>query len=138
MFSNITQSYDLSDATLEIFFMLLVAFLLGYILAMLIYRRQDTETTYVVSAPLKQKDNLKIVEGIGPKIESLLNDAGITSFADVVESGATGIQKVLDNAGPKYQMHNPTTWPDQAELAMQERWSELKEYQDLLNAGKQS
>jgi len=145
MFSNVTQTYDLWDATIEILFMLLVAFLLGYLLALLIYRNQGNESvTYTseVEDPLAKKykniDNLKIIEGVGPKIETLLNNAGIKSFWDMVHCGIPKLEKILHDAGPSYQMHNPKTWPDQAEMAMQERWSELKEYQDLLNSGKQS
>jgi hypothetical protein len=33
-------------------------------------------------------------------------------------------------------MHNPVTWPDQAKLAMQKKWTELEEYQDILNKAK--
>jgi len=37
-----------------------------------------------------------------------------------------------------FQMHNPKTWPDQAKLAADGHWGELKEYQDLLVAGRDS
>ena len=137
MFSQVTRSYDLTDATLEIICMLLVAFLLGYLLALLIYRRPRSSAIYVSSTWEKQVDNLKIIEGIGPKIESLLNKSDVYSFVDVVNVGILWLQDILDEAGTKYQIHNPKTWPDQAELAMEEKWSELKEYQDLLTAWKE-
>lgn len=137
MFSQVTRSYDLTDATLEIICMLLVAFLLGYLLALLIYRRPRSSAIYVSSTWEKQVDNLKIIEGIGPKIESLLNKSDVYSFVDVVNVGISWLQDILDEAGTKYQIHNPKTWPDQAELAMEEKWSELKEYQDLLTAWKE-
>lgn len=137
MFSQVTRSYDLTDATLEIICMLLVAFLLWYLLALLIYRRPRSSAIYVSSTWEKQVDNLKIIEGIGPKIESLLNKSDVYSFVDVVNVGISWLQDILDEAGTKYQIHNPKTWPDQAELAMEEKWSELKEYQDLLTAWKE-
>lgn len=33
-------------------------------------------------------------------------------------------------------MHDPTTWPDQAALARDGKWDELKKWQDELNKGK--
>ena len=140
MFSNITTSYDLSDATFEILFMLAITFLLGFLFAWLLKRvPNDTpdDEEYIVTDN-KKIDNLKIIEWIGPKIETLLNDAGIHTFRDVIDSDIKWLQKILDGAGSKYQIHNPKTWPDQAELAVNGRWWELKEYQDLLNAGRES
>ena len=141
MLSNIPQAYDLSDATLEILFMLLVAFLLGFLFAWLIKKwknRESSKEAAYVAPKTKSSDNLKIIEGVGPKIEMLLNKAGIKSFDDVIETNVTWLQKILDNAGSKYKIHNPKTWPDQAELAVEGRWGELKEYQDILNGGKDS
>jgi len=139
MFSNVTQTYDLADATVEILFMLLVAFLLWYLLALLIYRKSSDESGEDIQEVVSSKkhvDNLQVIEWIGPKIQELLNKEGIVNFQDVSDVWATKLQSILHDAGPKFQMHNPKTWPDQAELASQERWSELKEYQELLNAGR--
>ena len=58
------------------------------------------------------------------------------SFSDVVHADIEWLQEILDAAGPKYQMHNPKTWPDQADLAAKGRWKELKEYQDILSGGR--
>lgn len=140
MFSNISQTYNLSDASLEIIIMLGVTFVLGYLLAYFVHRcNYNIWEEYIgVSTGEKQIDNLKIIEWIGPKIESLLNTAGVYTFSDIVDSGIEWLEKILEKAGSKYQMHNPQTWPDQAELAMQWKWTELKEYQDLLSAGRES
>lgn len=83
----------------------------------------------------KVKDNLKKVEGIGPKIQEHLNNDGIWSFAQLAASSIERLQKVLDNAGPHYRMHNPKTWPKQAALARDGKWDELKKWQDELNGG---
>ncbi len=139
MFWHITTSYDRSDATFEILFMLLIAFLLGYLLARLLHSKSSSKNL-VYGAPTmaahSKKDNLKVIEWVGPKIEELLYAGGIMSFADVVHADIEGLQEVLDAAGPKYQMHNPKTWPDQADLAAKGRWKELKEYQDILSGGR--
>jgi large subunit ribosomal protein L27 len=82
-------------------------------------------------------DDLKVVEGIGPKIEGLLNEAGITTWAELANAPTEKVQEVLDNAGPRYRMHNPATWAKQAQLAADAKWEELEAYQDQLKGGKE-
>jgi large subunit ribosomal protein L27 len=81
-------------------------------------------------------DDLKLVEGIGPKIEGLLKEAGINTWAELATADLEKIQKVLDDAGPRYRMHDPATWAKQASLAAEGKWQELGEYQDHLKGGK--
>lgn len=81
-------------------------------------------------------DDLKIVEGIGPKIEELLNSAGIKSFAQLANTSVERLKEILEAAGPRYQMHDPGTWPQQSRLADDGNWDELKVLQDELNKGK--
>jgi predicted flap endonuclease-1-like 5' DNA nuclease len=83
-----------------------------------------------------QKDDLKIVEGIGPKIEILCHQRGIFTFTELSNTPIEELKKMLSDAGPRYQMHDPTTWPDQAALAREGRWDELKQWQDKLYKGK--
>ena len=69
------------------------------------------------ATPLKSKvtkDNLKMIEGVGPKIETLLNQTGITTFAQVAKTNIKDLKEILKAAGPRYKMHNPTTWKTQA------------------------
>ncbi len=82
------------------------------------------------------KDDLKKIEGIGPKIAGLLNDAGIVTFADLGKAKITTLREVLKNAGPRFKMHDPTTWAKQAKLAAKGAWDELKTLQDKLNGGR--
>ncbi len=84
----------------------------------------------------KRVDDLKIVEGIGPKIEKLLNDDGIFTWLELANAPVERIQQILDNAGPNYKIHNPATWGKQAQYAHDGLWDELKEYQDFLIAGR--
>jgi len=46
------------------------------------------------------------------------------------------LKGILADAGKRYQMHDPTTWPDQASLAAEGKWEELKTLQDELDGGK--
>ena len=82
------------------------------------------------------KDDLKKIEGIGPKIEEILNTAGIISYADLSNSGMDELKSLLATAGKRYQIHNPSTWAQQAHLAAAGKWDELQKWQDELNGGK--
>lgn len=91
----------------------------------------------VVVGGIDKLDDLKKIEGIGPKIEQLLHDAGIKSFALLASSNSTTIKEILVAAGARFQMHDPTTWLEQARLADEGKWEELKVWQDALNKGKE-
>jgi large subunit ribosomal protein L27 len=82
-------------------------------------------------------DDLKKIEGIGPKIEQILHEGGITTFAQLAESNAEVVKDLLTAAGPRYSIHNPATWAKQAALAAAGNWDELKVLQDQLNGGKE-
>lgn len=83
-----------------------------------------------------QKDDLKVIEGIGPKIEELLHSKGILSFAQLANTSVETINSILDAAGPNYRIHDPGTWPQQSQLCADGKWTALKILQDELNAGK--
>lgn len=80
-------------------------------------------------------DNLQIIEGIGPKIDGLMKDAGIKDWATMGSSSADKLQEVLTAAGSRYRLADPTTWPKQAQLAHEGKWDELIEYQKFLDTG---
>lgn len=81
-------------------------------------------------------DDLKKVEGIGPKIAGLLNDAGIVSFVDLSKASIKTLKKILTDAGSRYKMHDPKTWAAQAKLAAKGEWDKLKAWQGELKGGK--
>lgn len=85
---------------------------------------------------VKGEDDLTVVEGIGPKINKLFNDAGIHTFAELSQTPVEKMQEILDAAGPRYRLADPTTWGQQAGLAAQNSWAELKELQDRLDGGR--
>ncbi len=82
------------------------------------------------------KDDLKKIEGVGPKIAEHLNNGGLMTFADVAAAPVERLQEILDAAGPRYRIHNPGSWPEQAALARDGKWDELQELQDRLDGGK--
>ncbi|MDE3741777.1 hypothetical protein [Maribacter polysaccharolyticus] len=82
------------------------------------------------------KDDLKKIEGIGPKIAGILTEKGIGTFKKLSESPVKVLEGILKEAGPRYSMHKPGSWPKQAKLADQGKWDELKKLQDKLDGGK--
>lgn len=81
-------------------------------------------------------DDLKIIEGIGPKIAQLLHQAGIHTFAQLADTTPAQIQPILDAAGPNFRLADPQTWAEQAALASMNLWQALQALQVVLNAGK--
>ena len=94
---------------------------------------QTEEETPVAATP----DDLKKIEGIGPKIEELLHSAGFETYAKVADADADALKQVLNDAGSRFAVHDPTTWPKQARLADLGQWDELKTWQDELQGGKE-
>jgi len=88
-------------------------------------------------SPADRVDDLKKIEGIGPKIEAVLNRAGIKSFAALANTSAEKIREILLAAGSRFRLADPTTWPRQAKMASENRWEELQDYQDALNGGRE-
>lgn len=82
-----------------------------------------------------KEDDLKVIEGIGPKLESILKENGITNLKTMSESDPEKIREILESAGNRFKMFNPTTWPKQALLAVEGKWDELKDYQSQLDGG---
>jgi predicted flap endonuclease-1-like 5' DNA nuclease len=83
----------------------------------------------------KGPNDLTVIEGIGPKINELFNKAGVASFAQLSKQTVPQMQKVLDDGGDAYRLANPSTWAQQAELANENKWTELRELQDSLSGG---
>ncbi len=84
---------------------------------------------------LKNANDLTVVEGIGPKINELFNNAGIKTFAQLAAASVPQMRKILDDGGPRFRIANPSTWSQQGALAAANKWSELKKMQDELSGG---
>jgi predicted flap endonuclease-1-like 5' DNA nuclease len=80
---------------------------------------------------------LKRIEGIGPKISSLLQAAGVLTFAQLAETDVGRLKEILDEAGLG-ALADPTTWPQPAGLAAAGQWDALQALQDELKGGRVS
>lgn len=81
-------------------------------------------------------DDLRKIEGIGPKIAGLLNADGIGTFDSLAAAEVTRLQRVLDDAGNRYRLADPSTWPEQAALAAAGDWDGLEKLQEALKGGR--
>ena len=75
-------------------------------------------------------DDLRKIEGIGPKTAEHLNNGGINSFADMAEAPVERLREILEAAGSRYKSIDPTSWPVQARMAADGQWDELKKWQE--------
>ena len=84
----------------------------------------------------EDKTDLEVIEGIGPKIKEILNDAGIHDFRTLATTPEYRLRDILSAAGPIYATHDPSTWNEQALLAENGQWDKLEELKGQLIAGR--
>ena len=103
---------------------------------------KKTETTADApkkAAPKKatkaKADDLKKIEGAGPKAAEALVNAGLDTFAKVAKTDAAKLSEILSEASSRLSHIVTDTWPKQAGLAAEGKWDELKELQDRLDGG---
>lgn len=83
-----------------------------------------------------EADNLRKLEGIGPKVAQLLNESGILTFEQLAQIEVDQLRTILEEAGPPFKGMDPASWPEQAALAAKEDWDALKTLQDELDGGR--
>jgi predicted flap endonuclease-1-like 5' DNA nuclease len=90
-------------------------------------READVSEAAAVLGSRVKLDDFTLIEGIGPKIASTLNDAGITTWKQLSESDPSELRRMLTEAGPRFRRHDPVNWPTQAALLAHGRWQEFKD-----------
>jgi predicted flap endonuclease-1-like 5' DNA nuclease len=98
---------------------------------------QLKEATTLLGVKVKAND-LKLIEGIGPKIEALFHKAGIKTWQDLALTTVARCREILQEGGERFQIHNPATWPRQSKFMAEGKWSELKQYWQSLSAGREA
>ena len=83
-----------------------------------------------------KENDLKVIEGIGPKIQHLFHNNNIKTWKSLANCSVEKGQCILDKAGEAYRIHSPKTWPKQARMAYEGKWQELRQWQDKLNGGR--
>lgn len=103
-------------------------------------KKTEEKAPVAKKAPAKKAatkgDDLTKIEGVGPKVMEVLVESGIATYADLAKTESTKIAEILIEANSRYKMFDPTTWPEQAQLAAADKWDELKVWQDAHSGGK--
>jgi predicted flap endonuclease-1-like 5' DNA nuclease len=81
-------------------------------------------------------DDLKVIEGIGPKIEMILKEAGIENWHQLGEVNIDNLKGILEKAGPRFRLNDPSSWAQQARLLSEGSYDKFKELTDNLVGGK--
>lgn len=96
----------------------------------------DATAAKTVFGKTIKQDDLKLVEGIGPKIQELFYSFNIKTWKDLSETPVDKCQEVLLSGGARYKMHDPASWPMQAKMAYEGKWKELYKWQEEHKRGK--
>lgn len=141
MFSLLLSESAGPDLT-WILWLVLALFVVIVIVGWMVSKKKEDDAP-VAPAPVEVKeekavpaspDVLKKLEGIGPKVERILNDAGISTYAELAKTDEAKLRDILAEA--KLQMMNPSSWAEQAEIADRGDWDALEKLQDELQGGR--
>ncbi|MEM7799827.1 MAG: hypothetical protein AAF633_11600 [Chloroflexota bacterium] len=83
-----------------------------------------------------RRDDLKLIWGIGPKIEGLLNNKNIFTFAKLSRMLSEDIDSIINEAGTRFvlspdRLH--ASWIEQAHVADTEDWQEFNRIKESLS-----
>lgn len=86
----------------------------------------------VASDEADRTDDLEnTIDGIGPKIATVLRSVGILTFADLAKREPEELERIIRDSGVRMVGHT-NTWIEQARMAAEGRWAELEQYQHNL------
>lgn len=86
-------------------------------------------------AKASKGDDLTKIEGVGPKAAEYLAAAGLDTFAKVAKAKSDKMKEILTEASSRMGHLDPTSWSKQAKMAADEKWDELKEWQESVKGG---
>jgi predicted flap endonuclease-1-like 5' DNA nuclease len=88
-----------------------------------------------VAPEMVAPDDLTRIEGVGPRLQGILYEAGITTFAEMAGEPPERLTDIVKNAGFAAPF-DASSWPRQAELAADGEWDALAALQDELIGGR--
>jgi len=80
-------------------------------------------------------DDLTMLEGVGPKIQELLYQNGIHTYAELADCDVERLRAILAGGGAAFRMADPASWPQQARLAAAHDWVRLQRLNEQLKGG---
>ena len=81
-------------------------------------------------------NDLKLIEGIGPKIENLFHNHEVDTWLKLADLNVAQCRDILMTGGDRYRLHDPASWPMQARMAAEGKWKDLARWQDDHKHGK--
>jgi predicted flap endonuclease-1-like 5' DNA nuclease len=96
----------------------------------------NAKAAKIAFGKLVKNDDLKLIEGIGPKIQGLFHNYEIKTWKALSQVSVAKCQEVLDSGGDRYKVHDPASWPMQAKMAYEGKWKELAKWQHEHKHGK--
>lgn len=72
-----------------------------------------------------ENDDFTVIEGIGPAMQEILYDTGITTYDKLAQADPVILKDMLIDI--RLQNVDPTDWPEQARLAADGQWDQLEE-----------
>jgi predicted flap endonuclease-1-like 5' DNA nuclease len=84
--------------------------------------------------PEVRGDNLRLIWGIGKRKQRALSVAGIHSFAQLATMKESELDTLVMQSRDGFNLANQSTWSQQAQLAAEQQWDELRDMQKKLKA----
>lgn len=100
-------------------------------------KKEEATAEAVIAKADDTADDFAKIEGIGPKVAEIFHEAGIKTFAELASKTKEELEAILNPHGGIYVAMDPTTWPQQAQLAADGKWDELTALQNELKGGKE-
>ena len=80
--------------------------------------KEEKVAVEVKETEVVEADDLKKIEGVGPKLAEVMNAAGINTYAELADFSVEKMNEILAEAGSRYASKDPAPWIEQAkELA---------------------
>lgn len=96
-------------------------------------QEREQEITALKAKERAMQDDFSHLDGIGPKISATLRAAGIKTFAKLAAKEVDDLREILVAENPSLlRLSDPTTWSEQAGMAAESRWEDLKALQEDL------
>ena len=96
----------------------------------------DFKAAKAVFGKTIKENDLKVIEGIGPKIEGLFHNYDIKTWDALAHISVSKCQEVLESGGDRYRVHDPSSWPMQAMMCHEGKWKDLYRWQQEHKHGK--
>ena len=96
-------------------------------------QEREQEITALKAKERAMQDDFSYLDGVGPKISAILRSAGVKTFAKLAAKEVDDLREILVAENPSLlRLSDPTTWPEQAGMAAEGRWENLKALQEDL------